>query len=213
MANPDETAVDEIPLFVQAVAIELGLGLLALLLGFFTDTDVRQWIPKLHWDTAIASIAPACLYGLLAALPMLALAALLERLPWAPFQDLRQLDKHPFMVELLQLSYAELTAIAIAAGVGEELLLRGWLMGWLLGPIDIASPASWLFAIAVSSIAFGLLHFISPLYVAVCLMLGIYLAALVAYTGNLITPIVAHAAYDAVLLWLGKRERKTNLCP
>ncbi len=209
MATPNESAADEIPLVVQAVAVELGLGLLAMLLGYFTDVDVRQWIPKLDGESFPSSIVYGMGYGVVAAVPMLALAALLERLPWAPFRDLRQLDKHPFMIELLQLSYWDLLAIAIAAGVGEELLLRGWLMGWLLGPVDVASPERWLLAIAVSSIAFGLLHFISPLYIVVCLLLGLYLAALVYVSGNLLVPIVAHAAYDAVLLFLAKRDKQS----
>ncbi len=211
MAKPDETAADEIPLVVQAVCVELGLGLLALFLGYFTDVDVRQWIPKLDGDSFRQSIAFGVGYGLVAAVPMLALAALLERLPWAPFRELRHLDKHPFMIELLRLSYWDLLAIAIAAGVGEELLLRGWLMGWLLGPADVASPERWILAIAVSSIAFGLLHFISPLYIIVCLLLGLYLAALVYITGSLLVPIVAHAAYDAVLLFLAKRDKQSVL--
>ncbi len=210
MAKPDESASDEVPLVVQAVGVELGLGLLAILLGYFTDVDVRQWVPKFDTASIRSGIGPGLGYGLIAAVPMLALAAVLERLPWAPFRDLRQLDKHPFMIELLRLSYWDLLAIAIAAGVGEELLLRGWLMGWLLGPVELASPERWILAIAVSSVAFGLLHFISPLYIIVCLVLGLYLAALVYLTGNLLVPVVAHAAYDAVLLFLAKRDKQSS---
>ena len=54
--------------------------------------------------------------------------------------------------------------------------------------------------LAVASLLFGLLHPITPTYVAIAALLGAYLGAVWLATGNLLTVIVAHALYDFVAL-------------
>ena len=70
---------------------------------------------------------------------------------------------------LLSLSPVELILISICAGVGEELLFRGWLLYWLAGYAP-AGAESRMFeygaALVASSIAFGLVHPITKLYVS-----------------------------------------------
>ncbi len=198
--SPDPDAV-----FRTALIVELGLGVLAMLLGWLTQVDVRQWIPSLVWDNA-GELVGASLGGMAAAIPMLILIWLLEKIDWEPIRELHALERLPIISSLLRLRPVELIAVSFAAGVGEELLLRGWLMGWLIGPLDSASLATILLGWGVSSIAFGLMHPITPAYAVIATGMGLYLGGLLLITGNLLVPIFAHAAYDAAHLLLAKSE-------
>lgn len=190
--------------FVTAITVELGMGFIALLLGWLFSVDVRQWIPALNAENSWL-ILSSLLWGSLAALPMLAAVELIERIDWAPFRELRELDQLPVVAALLRLSPAELIAISIAAGVGEELLIRGWLMGWLIGSLDTATPLAIGIGLVASSVAFGLMHPVTPTYIVLATLIGMYLGAMVIVSGNLLIPIVAHAVYDAAHLLLARR--------
>jgi uncharacterized protein len=88
-----------------------------------------------------------------------------------------------------QLSAAEIIAISLLAGIGEEWLFRG------------AMQAAWGWLAA--SLAFGLCHVGGrgtwPLGIWAGLT-GAGLGWLLTATGGLLAPIVAHAAYDAMAL-------------
>jgi membrane protease YdiL (CAAX protease family) len=83
-----------------------------------------------------------------------------------------------------------LGAIALAAGVGEELLFRGALQPlaerWL-------GPAIGLIAV---SVLFGTVHAASAMYFALATAVGLYLGWLSQRYDDLIAPIAIHAAYD-----------------
>src|SRR5690606_41165959 len=89
--------------FVTAITVELGMGFIALLLGWLFSVDVRQWIPPLTAENSWL-ILSALLWGSLAALPMLAAIELIERIDWGPFRELRALDQLPVVAALLRLS-------------------------------------------------------------------------------------------------------------
>jgi membrane protease YdiL (CAAX protease family) len=60
----------------------------------------------------------------------------------------------------------------------------------------------------VASLIFGACHWITPAYAAVASLIGFYLGWLLLATGNLWTPIVAHAFYDFLaLVYLVKCKR------
>jgi len=195
--------------FVTAITVELGMGFIALLLGWLLSVDVRQWLPVLSAENSWL-ILSSLLWGSLAAMPMLAAVELIERIDWAPFRELRELDQLPVVVALLRLSPAELIAISIAAGVGEELLVRGWLMGWLIGSLDTATPLTIGIGLVASSLAFGLMHPVTPTYIVLATLIGMYLGAMVIVSGNLLIPIAAHAVYDAAHLLLARRGHRTS---
>lgn len=195
--------------FATAITVELGMGFIALLLGWLFSVDVRQWIPALNAENSWL-ILSSLLWGSLAALPMLAAVELIERIDWAPFRELRELDQLPVVAALLRLSPAELIAISIAAGVGEELLIRGWLMGWLIGSLDTATPLTIGIGLVASSLAFGLMHPVTPTYIVLATLIGMYLGAMVIVSGNLLIPIAAHAVYDAAHLLLALRGHRTS---
>lgn len=206
MSEPEPPA-DSV--FRTAITIELGLGFLAILLGWITGVNVRQWLPEFRVETLVP-IATAIGWGTVAALPMLAVIEVIERIDWQPFRELRALDQMPVVSSLLSLGPAELVTISLAAGVGEELLVRGWLMGWLIGPVDQATWVTMAAGLIASSIAFGVMHPVTPTYVILATLIGIYLGGLVLWTGNLLVAITAHTVYDAVHLLIARHGFKAK---
>ncbi len=195
--------------FRTAITIELGLGFVAVFLGWITGVDVRQWLPEFRMDTLLP-ITKAIGWGTIAALPMLAVVEIIERIDWQPFRELRALDQMPVVSSLLSLGPAELITISLAAGVGEELLVRGWLMGWLIGPLDQASWMTIAAGVVASAVAFGLMHPVTPTYIVLATLIGVYLGGLVIWSGNLLVAIAAHAVYDAVHLLIARHGFKSK---
>ena len=195
--------------FVAAVLFELALGALALVLGWMLGPDPRTMIPEPAVE-AIWPVVTGILYGILAAIPVLILIEIVRRIPCEPVRKLERLSDDGMFKTLLSLSWVELILISICAGVGEELLFRGWLLYWLAG-FQVGGPEPTMFefgaALVASSIAFGLVHPITKLYVFLAALMGLYFGFLVLWTGNLLIPIAAHAAYDAAqLIITGHRE-------
>ena len=171
---------------------------------------VPEFDPSQLWPVAVG-----VLYGCLAAIPILLMIELIRRIPWEPMRELERLTDDGMIKALLELRYSELIVISICAGIGEELLFRGWLMYWLAegaGTSINSTPAAIGAALVVSSILFGLVHPITRLYVVLATFMGIYFGALVIYTENLLVPIAAHATYDAVQLIMtaGRNEPNWN---
>ena len=88
----------------------------------------------------------------------------------------------------------QLAVISLLAGVGEEWLFRGFIqpaLGAMIGP-------AW--SLVATSFLFGCVHPITLNYALVTAGIGLYLGGLMMLTGNLLTPIVTHAAYDFAAL-------------
>jgi len=172
-----------------AVVFEGGLGLLAIALGWWLGCRPME---------AIGWSVPAAIGGALAALPMLVLFLATARLRIWPFFDvLRVVDE--LLVPLFRdCRLVHLAVISALAGWGEEMLFRGVIQeavaGWVPGPWGI-----WI-GLAAAAILFGLAHPITPGYVLLAGLIGIYLGWLQIATGNLLVPIMAHAVYDFLAL-------------
>ena len=80
------------------------------------------------------------------------------------------------------------------AGIGEEIVFRGALQGWL----ETISPV-WS-AVIAQAIVFAALHPIIRAYVVYVLLIGIALGAVYVVTGNLLVTIIAHFLYDVFAL-------------
>lgn len=183
-----------------ALLFEGGLALLAFALGFATSVNPVQW---LIWDWEAAA------WGIGGALPLFAFFVLAYLAPLRALQEIKR-----FLLEVLGPALAacrwyELILVALFAGIGEELLFRGWLQVWL---------ENWgrAFALIGSNVVFGLAHFITPLYAVVAGLLGLYLGVLFDATGerNLLVPIVTHALYDYLgFLVVVRTWRRTHLPP
>jgi len=202
-----EYSHDEV--FLTAVLFECALAVLAVLLGWALGPSARAMIPEFNLGN-LWPVGTGLLYGVAAAIPILVTVEIIRRIPWEPIQQLDHLADDGMLKVLLELRPSELIVISLCAGVGEELLFRGWLMYWILDGAGAAGAPGVAIAVAliVSSIVFGLFHPITPLYIVLASLMGIYFGALVLLTGNLLIPIAAHAAYDAVQLILTARSNR-----
>lgn len=93
-----------------------------------------------------------------------------------------------FYLELVvkPLIWADLIWLGLLPGLSEELLFRG---------VMLSALGANLFALIVSSIVFGLLHYSGTeqiAYVIWATLVGFILGFSAIYTGNLLIPIVAH---------------------
>jgi hypothetical protein len=179
-----------------AVAFEGGLGLLALLLGWLLGV----WpIPGMErTGVAWGDQLPALAWGVAATGPMLLGFWLIDRFAWGPLAALKA-DVERLVVPVFRnSSIVDLALVALAAGIGEEMLFRGLLQHglahWLAPPWGI-----WL-ALAIASAAFGCAHMLSATYAVLAGLIGLYLGLLLIWTGSLLAPAVAHGLYDFIAL-------------
>ena len=174
-----------------AALVEAGLLVLAFLVGWSVGID-----PLVDVTLDFEGL----LWGVLATLPMFLLFLLAINVHWMPLRRVRQL-----LVELLGPSLAlckwyDLILLAMLAGVCEELLFRGLLQPWC---ISLAAQVNglgdgWWIGVAVSSVLFGLAHWITPTYGLTATVISVYLGLLPQCTDspNVLIPIVTHALYD-----------------
>lgn len=178
-----------------ALGFEGGLLVLALCLGWLLDEPPLAHIRWGSWDAAL---------GVAATLPLLLGFMMCLRWPVGPLRRIRGFADEVIRSYFGGCTLLDLAAVALLAGLGEEMLFRGVLQGVLgrwLGP--------WL-GLVVASIAFGLVHPITPFNVLLAALAGLYLGALYLWTDNLLTAALPHALYDwAALAFLvrGKEAR------
>jgi membrane protease YdiL (CAAX protease family) len=181
-------------ILVLGGGLEIALALLATLLGW--------WLYHPPWE-AMQWDAGDALAGGVAALPMFLALVLGTRWPVGPMRRIVEVNEEFVRPLFERCTVLELGLLSATAGVGEEWLFRGFLQAacseWL-GPL-----LGW----AIANGVFGLLHAVTPGYAAFALLAGLYFAALWALTGNLLTPMVAHAVYDwMALVYLTRRGRE-----
>ncbi|MEI7459538.1 MAG: CPBP family intramembrane glutamic endopeptidase [Pirellula sp.] len=137
---------------------------------------------------------------------------LVQLIPLEAIRSLNDRSTHQLMQLLRGLSVPQLIAVALTAGVGEELLFRGWLMQFLTGEMANCTQQEIFFGILVSSLVFGFAHPMSVSYVIVATLMGVILGTLYWYYDNLLVPIVAHWIYDAILMvWLTRMPMRATL--
>ncbi|WP_192875815.1 CPBP family intramembrane glutamic endopeptidase [Marinobacter maroccanus] len=88
-----------------------------------------------------------------------------------------------------------LILLSLLAGVGEELLFRGAIQGWLMANTD---PVT---AVLAASVLFGLVHYVSFTYFLVATGLGLILGAAYVLSESLVLVMVWHALYDMIALY------------
>jgi uncharacterized protein len=91
-------------------------------------------------------------------------------------------------------SWVHISCVAVLAGVGEELLFRGFLQTWLSNHFAIA------WAILAASIIFGLLHYLSHAYFICTILMSIALGVGYYLTDSLLMVVVWHGVYDFIAL-------------
>jgi membrane protease YdiL (CAAX protease family) len=192
--------------FVLAAFAEISFGLLAIVLGWIFGPDPHEGIPSLSDSLRLVEgiVLGACLGAVLAA-GVFALA----RLPFRGLRELQEMMESRLRDFLIRLTPVELVVLSLAAGFGEEFLFRGWLQQGLFSLLGADKSMVWgTVGLLIASILFGLAHPISPLYVLLASIMGLVFGVLYWMTGNLLTAIVAHAVYDAVILLKWNRDTR-----
>ena len=91
-------------------------------------------------------------------------------------------------------SWAHLACVAVLAGVGEELLFRGFLQTWLGDYVAI------IWAILVASVIFGLLHYLSHAYFISVTVMSAAFGIAYYVADSLLMVMVWHGVYDFIAL-------------
>ena len=143
--TPDRASI----LTVSFVAFVIGAG---LALGGY-------WLTEISPADALTASGQNISAGLLLSVPMCGLLAFCR---YSPFQWSRRLWETPIRIlgsGLTDLNALDVASVAIMAGVGEELLFRGFLQSWL-------TSYGLLWGLLIPNLLFGLLHAMTPAYAA-----------------------------------------------
>ena len=169
-----------------ALIAEGGLALLALALGAVSE---RALPPG-----AFAASLPAIAAGFIAPLPLMVLGQLAHQgyehgsgLLHRSYRQMVEVLRPALGSTVTRMNWWQINTVSIAAGVGEEMLFRGVLQAWL--------------GLWITSLLFGLAHAMNATYFLVTVGVGLYFGALYEWSGNLWTPIIAHAVYDVVAFY------------
>jgi len=160
-------------------------------------------VAGVRWTGAVlpalsgGSVPRMLLWGVALAIPLLGMLTVIRHARWSWIRDLWIQPAGLIGPAVSRMTRLELALIALSAGVGEELLFRGFLQHWLL--VTGIVPA-----ILLPSMLFGLLHWLSPAYAATVFLVGLYLACLIALVPgvSLGALMVAHTLYDLIALVL-----------
>lgn len=179
-----------------AIAFEMALGVAAVGIGWVVGH--WPWVGvDLAGEHARGQVA-AVGWGLVATGPLLVALFVCDRVPIGPLRGLRELTAEVITRMFRGATATQLGAVALAAGCGEELLFRGIVQS---GLARLASDwPGQVGAILAASVIFGLCHWLNVTYAVLAMLAGAYFGLLLVLSGNILTPITAHAAYDFLAL-------------
>ncbi|MGH7171896.1 MAG: lysostaphin resistance A-like protein [Gemmataceae bacterium] len=172
-----------------AVLIEGGLLFAASLLGWMIDQPPLRFF---RWTWG------AVLWGVLAALPLVALFFVLLRWPIGPLKRIQRFSEDVIRPLLAPCSVIDLLGISLLAGLGEEILFRGVVQEAFANWFNV-----WV-GVLVASVLFGLMHSITFTYALLAALMGAFLGCVWLWADqNLLVIVLTHALYDFLaLLWL-----------
>lgn len=195
--NSDDPPSSIIPSNALSIVSQQSL-LIPLSIGLATVLD----IPNYGLGPSIDLNPSSILGGCLCVLPLAALAYLLDQVE-DQYPALQNVTKATQRAVLLFLGNSvsstsstttilSAVGIGLAAGLGEEWLFRGVIQYQLTDLLQ----GQMVYSVAVSSVLFGLLHAVTPLYALLATLASVYFGTLYSVSDNLCVPVVCHAVYD-----------------
>jgi membrane protease YdiL (CAAX protease family) len=185
LQGPEDDQPGKEVIVIFAVFFEFVLAPVSLLLGWlFGHPPLEHFV----WSLQDAGT------GALAAIPLVLMFLAMLRWPIGPLKQVKKFCDDEVFPLFANSTWSEIGLVAICAGIGEEMLFRGFLQ---------ASLAAWLgvaWGLTLASLLFGLLHPISITYMVIAAILGFYLGGVWLYNGNLLTVMVTHGLYDFAAL-------------
>lgn len=198
---------------VGLVAGQSSLIVLAVLAAYVLKTPNYGLGPGM--DASLSSLGQ----GVLWTLPLGVVAYLLDRVEEnvPALQDVTKATQQITLTVLGPtfrplLALATSAALGLAAGVGEELLFRG-VMQYELGNSRFLVQLPDLAALGITSVVFGALHAVTPLYALLAGVASLYFGWLYLAADNLAIPMACHAFYDLVALMYAHWTVTTQMSP
>ena len=165
-------------LLVPSMIMLLGAAVLLLVSGY-----TLSWFGSLDLSTILTSMVVVVV--------TYAFIYWLTSHAWLNTHEMRQLNTQ--LVALFKdLTWPQIIALSICAGVGEELLFRGLLQTWLVAKLN---P---LWGILGASVVFGLMHYLNSIYIFLTFVLGCLFGVAYYLTDSLLLIMIAHAVYDII---------------
>ncbi len=157
----------------------------ALIFSIFTNV---------HPLSTVALSPMALVQSVITLIPMLIMLTILKKTTHPHFTAFREKQIEVFSKIGFRFTPMRIFLMSLGAGIGEEMLFRGALQGWLseFSPIIIA--------IILPAMIFGALHNANLTYMVIASLIGVYLGVSFVITDNIAVPIIAHALYDIIAL-------------
>jgi membrane protease YdiL (CAAX protease family) len=169
--------------YKSACLFEAGLIVVALVFGWFVDINP---FAVLYFSNS------AFFYGIIGTIPLFLLFLVLEQISVDSVVAIRRFLMETLGPALQRYDWSDLFVLAAIAGISEEVLFRGVIQPWMESFWGATG------GLIGSNIVFGLVHAITPLYLVLAMLVGIYLGLALDYGGerNLLPPIIIHGLYD-----------------
>lgn len=185
MSQPESESRPQRPSFSAVFAIQLGIVVLAVVLGWVFGLDL---LGRIEFSVAALN------WSVLGTLPLLLGGWWLSGSSWEWMRELKRLVQEMVALLFRDAPPGTVFLVAVLAGLGEELLFRGVVQGGLDGLIG-----PWG-ALLAASLLFGAMHALTRAYFVVATIMGLYLGLIYLWTGNMLIPILIHFLYDWVIL-------------
>jgi membrane protease YdiL (CAAX protease family) len=190
--------INEQNFFKVACYFEGSLILVAIVLGWIADIDPFANI--IFSETAV-------FYGIIGTIPLFIFFVALYQIQIDAFQQVKRTLLETLAPSMHRYHWTDLFVLGAIAGITEEILFRGVIQPWMESSWGMTS------GLIASSIIFGLVHAVTPLYALLATLVGIYLGLAMDYGGerNLLTPIIIHGLYDFLAFLVIVHTYRSNL--
>ena len=188
------------------VTLRSDIGIVAASTAFYLlvtafSALLARWLPGVASPLLPQLFAPpplaAALLFMLPALASLAVCLHLSRLRVPAVLEIETMLRRSLLPILEATPWPGWALLALGAGVGEEALFRGVLLPAAQHALrSLGAPTAWALAAAASSVIFGLLHAVTPLYFWWATGAGLLFAVELQVTGSLSACVFTHALYD-----------------
>lgn len=172
---------DRREILTMIVLLEGSLGLIAWGAAWASGRILSE---DLIWRPGTASLAIA------ATVPLYFAFLAVTRWPTRGFARIARVLDESMLPMFRKLGWIDLAIVAAFAGWGEELLFRAIVQDALVESLGVVG------GVALASLAFGLVHAVTPTYFVAATSIGAYLGVLRIATDGLWAPVLVHALYD-----------------
>jgi membrane protease YdiL (CAAX protease family) len=194
MQNPP---ISEKNFFKVACYFEGSLIVVAIVLG---------WIAGIDPFANIIFSEIAVFYGIIGTIPLFIFFVVLYQIQIDAFQQIKRTLLETLAPSMHRYHWTDLFILGAIAGITEEILFRGVIQPWMESTWGMTE------GLIASSIIFGLVHAVTPLYALLATLVGIYLGLAMDYGGerNLLNPIIIHGLYDFLAFLVIVRTYRSN---